>query len=69
MPSRKMIEGYVKKTRIDLLWQNNSRNRTDKDNNRREGLWESMGFFLQEEGLLEIMQGSRLESSSVSVLS
>ena len=69
MPSRKMIEGYVKKTQIDLLWQNNSRNRTDKDNNRREGLWESMGFFLQEEGLLEITQGSRLESNPVSVLS
>ena len=64
-----MIEGYVKKTQIDLLWQNNSRNRTDKDNNRREGLWESMGFFLQEEGLLEITQGSRLESNPVSVLS
>lgn len=60
MPSRKMIEGYVKKTWIDLLWQNISRNRTDKDNNRRERLWELMGFFLKEEGLLEIKQGSRL---------
>ena len=45
------------------------RNRIDKDNNRRERLWELMGFFLQEEGLLEVMQGSRLESSPVSVLS
>lgn len=44
MPSGKMTEGCVKKTWIDILGQNVSRNGSDKDNNRRKSLWALMGF-------------------------